>query len=115
VEAGFDLAALVGFLDALDAEHGDGGLLLFVRELRAGLQTMLAHLPADREPTPAELRREVERRLEQERQRRARSRFDVAAVCSHCGKVRRGRRWLKQPIPEGYVVEETLCPGCEAK
>lgn len=43
----------------------------------------------------------------------ARDRFEVAVVCDECGKLRRGRRWIKSSPPAGFVVDQILCPKCD--
>lgn len=35
-------------------------------------------------------------------------------ACEGCGKYRMGRKWLKPPLPAGYVKDSVLlCPKCE--
>ena len=39
----------------------------------------------------------------------------VAVTCETCGKLRRGRTWVKASAPNGYVVFLGTCPACASK
>lgn len=113
--AGFALPAFVDFLESLENDYGDSGLVAFVRQLLAECRQAIEDCPdADREPSAAELREEIQRRMEQERQHRARNRFELATVCEQCGRLRRGRDWVKGKPPAGFAVQTTTCPRCES-
>ena len=39
----------------------------------------------------------------------------VRQPCETCGKLRRGRTWVKASAPNGYVVFLGTCPACALK
>lgn len=91
---------------ALLTELGDTVLRAVVK--RAGVEAAFAPQFDQIERTA------IERAREQAARTQAYAQLHVAVVCDGCGKVRRGKRWVKAQPPNGYIVEPGSCPDCEA-
>lgn len=115
-ETGLAVGPIADFLTELRDKYGDAGLAAFARGLLEYCESEADAGPERyREPTPGELRAEVERRLQEEQRHRAFDRLDIAVVCEGCGRLRRGRRWVKQQPARGFAVVKDACPSCDGR
>ena len=116
IEAGIEasLPAVVGLLRGLISLHGPAVAVLIVQLLVdewGGLVDTYPDVYA--ESSAADIRKAEDLARQLDADRRARDKLLVAVVCEDCGKLRRGRRWIIQKPPTGYVKQLSQCPACE--
>lgn len=108
---------ILRFMRGIRERHSDAGL-------SAVLVVMLdywAELVDDNETEPTDqqirekLESEIDARLQSAQRDRLHQQLKVAVRCEHCGKLRRGREWLKARTPVGYVEAGSICPSCDKK
>ncbi|MEX1090674.1 MAG: hypothetical protein WEC36_15790 [Phycisphaeraceae bacterium] len=68
---------------------------------------------AEQFPLDAEAQREAQ--AQAARDDEAAAALRIAVVCERCGRLRRGKRWIKAPVPSGYIRIGGGCPDCDAK
>lgn len=79
-------------LQRIDGQHGDAGLLAFVRTFASAMRQHCGEWPTL--PTPVPFRR---------------------VTCEGCGAVRVGPAWMKpERVPDrGRPIDHAVCPTCE--
>lgn len=120
-EASYELSgSVVATIRGLQTKYGERALATFGSVLLERWSYTVDRYPEDWRPPTDEEQQRYERE-EQERQRAkdlddaARAELRVAFVCDRCQKLRRGRRWVDEEPPVGYVVTDDVCPACTIK
>ena len=105
----------VRLLERLQASHGAAGLAAFAIELLEQCRVEARIEDVSPWQTAADIQEKADRQIAELQKAEARKQGRVVRCCSHCGKYRWGRGWLKPPIPRGYVVDGSpiYCPDCK--
>jgi len=106
--------SIIDALRALRRKYGENAWLVFVDMLVREWADIDEQFRAEAfsVPTETDIRRKVDSEMSGWECRLARDQLRIATVCDYCGKLRRGRHWIKADPPEGYAVQGGGCPTC---
>jgi len=113
------LTGCVRVLNEIEQAHGPAGLAAIGVLVKEIAQTHMRNHPHhERKRTDEIIRDEglarIDREIANVETENALTDMRGLPVCSKCDKYRMGRKWLKQPLPAGYVEDgKMLCPRCK--
>lgn len=104
-------AAMAARLHELHDRHGAD----FLRELGALVIAQVEAVAKAAQQFPIDLEAQRQAQAQAARQQEAFAQLRIAIVCETCGRLRRGKRWIKAEVPRDHARIGAGCPDCDAK